>query len=260
MSAIAYQSRPTDGRRTNDRASGVRAASRPGADAIGPCAGSSAATVVLETGQCLYHAGERPDAGYIVKSGLLRQAMFLADGRRQIVRFVFPDDVLDWTDAAVMPFSVEAVEHTKVRCISRAQLERMFGRNARAHANWKRLGERRFHEMQSHAVVLGRLSSIERLAYFLIWLSQRTAAAPDGLLHLPMMRGDIADYLGLTVETVSRGFTILRDMGLIDPMSSRHVRLKKPAALRSLAGDIPGIAAADRPHAPAAIDNYSLAS
>jgi CRP/FNR family transcriptional regulator len=259
MSAIAYHTRPTDGRRTNDRATGVRAASHPAADAIGPGAVSSAPTVILETGQCLYHAGERPDAGYIVKSGLLRQAMFLADGRRQILRFVFPDDVLDWTDAAVMPFSVEAVEHTKVRCISRAQLERMFGRNARAHANWKRLGERRFHEMQRHAVVLGRLSSIERLAYFLIWLSQRTAA-PDGLLRLPMVRGDIADYLGLTVETVSRAFTILRDMGLIDPVSSRHVRLKKPAALRSLAGDIPGIAVTDQPHAPAAADNYSLAS
>jgi CRP-like cAMP-binding protein len=260
MGAIADHSRPLRNMPEKTDARTIRTPSPWGPSGAGPLVSSPVLTVVLEPGECLYRAGERPSGGYVVNSGLLRQVMLLADGRRQIMRFIFPDDVLDWTDAATMPVSAEAVEQAEVRCFSKAQLETVLGGNATARANWKRLAERHVHEMQRHAVVLGRLTSIERLAYFLIWLRQHAAPSPDRMLHVPMVRGDIADYLGLTVETVSRGLTILRDMGLIDLASSRHIRLKNPAALRSLAGNILNTAACEEAASAAAIDGYSLAS
>jgi len=238
MSAIACDSRPSQDQadvNISKSPTRVAAVSRSPCGLPEPETGAAVLTVVLEPGQCLYHAGERPDAGYVVKSGLLRQVMQLADGRRQILRFIFPDDILDWTDTADMPFSAEAVEHAEVRCFSKAQLETVLSRNAAARTKWKRLAEQHFHDMQRHAVVLGRLSSTERLAYFLIWLQQHTADSADGVLHVPMVRGDIADYLGLTVETVSRSFAVLRDSGLIELVSSRDVQVIKPAALRAMA-------------------------
>jgi CRP-like cAMP-binding protein len=186
--------------------------------------------------------------------------MLLADGRRQIMRFVFPNDILDWAEAATMPFSAEAVEHAEVRCFSRTRLEGVLSRNAAARENWKRLAEQHFHEMQRHSVVLGRLSSIERLAYFLIWLRQHADDSSDGDIHLPMARGDIADYLGVTVETVSRGFTILRDAGMIDLVNSRHIRLKKPRALSKLAGNILAVGEVDGTASTGATDGYCQAS
>jgi CRP/FNR family transcriptional regulator, anaerobic regulatory protein len=261
MSAIAHHSRLTVRTSDGDRIGAVRRRSPAGRCGTGPVASSTVLTVVLEPGECLYHAGEQPDAGYVVKTGLLRQVMLLADGRRQIMRFVFPNDILDRAEAATMPFSAEAVEHAEVRCFSKAQLEGVLSRNATARDNWKRLAEQHFHEMQRHSVVLGRLSSIERLAYFLIWLRQHADDPVDGVIHLPMARGDIADYLGLTVETVSRGFTILRDAGLIDLVNSRHIRLKKPDALSKLAGNILTVAEVDETASTGSIDScYSQAS
>ncbi|MFG1401253.1 helix-turn-helix domain-containing protein [Xanthobacter sediminis] len=170
---------------------------------------------------------------FIVLSGTVRICKLLGDGRRQIETFCLAGDVFGWETAARHRFSAEAVGECKVVRVKRSIL---FARASDdpdlAHALWV-LTAAELTRAQNHLLVLGRKTAQERVATFLLDMAGRSAVGGSEVT-LPMSRQDIADYLGLTIETVSRTLTHLEETAAIALPSSRRVVLKDSGALRGL--------------------------
>jgi CRP/FNR family nitrogen fixation transcriptional regulator len=182
--------------------------------------------------QELYVQGGTADMFLKLIAGAVRTCRFLNDGRRQIDAFYLPGDIFGFEFAAEHSLSAEAISDCTVISYRWRGLT-----NART--NHDGLPERLFaHAMrnlaraQSHARLLGFSSAVEKLAAFLLEWSE--TSDDHTLITLQMPRQDIADYLGMTVETVSRTLTQLRNDGLIDFLSARQIRVTDLAALTAL--------------------------
>lgn len=185
--------------------------------ALPPDARRAATLVRLDANQTLFTEGEERRSVFILTSGMLRALTTLLDGRRQITDFVLPGDLLCLADDDVHSHCSEAVTPSELIAIPVRDLDR-------AVQQYPALA-RRVHEMTRNAlrkarerqILLGCLTASEKVASFLLIVSRHAIAngLPGNLLHLPMTRSDIADYLGLTVETVSRALTGLKKQGLI---------------------------------------------
>jgi CRP/FNR family nitrogen fixation transcriptional regulator len=162
-----------------------------------------------------------------VVSGAVRAVRLLADGRRQIADFYLPGDI----------FGVELGERRRAAAETLGETVLLAARRAALTARpdqgglW-RLALADLQRSQDHVLTLGRRSASERVASFLIDLAERLDGGPA--FDLPMSRQDMADYLGLTIETVSRTLTQLQADGLVSISGCRHVRLPRPAALAEL--------------------------
>ncbi len=175
---------------------------------------------------------------YILLSGAARVCKLLGDGRRQIENFCLPGDVFGWEMGARHRFSAEAVGECKVARVKRSILFARAADDAElAHALWA-VTACELARAQNHLLVLGRKTAQERVASFLLDMAERmsgcTVSGRSQEVQLPMSRQDIADYLGLTIETVSRTLTHLEDIEAIALPSSRRVLLRNCAALRGL--------------------------
>ena len=157
--------------------------------------------------------GEAEPARYLyqVKSGAVRSYKLLADGRRQIMAFHLPGDIFGVENGAVHRFTAEAIVETTVRLTHRHYV--IEGGRTTATNNVLRLVTNNLQHAETHMLLLGRKTSIEKVAAFLIEMDIRLTAAE--ILSLPMNRRDIADYLGLTLETVSRALSQLKDRDVI---------------------------------------------
>jgi CRP/FNR family nitrogen fixation transcriptional regulator len=178
--------------------------------------------------QQVFCEGGSTDFIYRVVSGAVRVTRLLADGRRQISDFYLPGDVFGVELDAMRSASAEALGETVLVVARRSNLTSDPDHGARM---WRH-ASRELRRCRDHVLTLGRRSAAERLAGFLIDLAQRLDA--DDAFDLPMGRQDIADYLGLTIETVSRTMTQLQNEGLIALPGARRVRLRRPAALADL--------------------------
>ncbi|MDJ1156641.1 helix-turn-helix domain-containing protein [Chelatococcus sp. SYSU_G07232] len=179
----------------------------------------------------LYAEGDRPTYFYKVVTGAFRTYKVLTDGRRQVGAFYLPGDLFGQEAGEERRFSAEAVADATAIAYPRRDLEALVLRGAPlAHrVVWATL---RDHERaQEHMLVLGRKTTRERVATFLLDMASR---APGNEIDLPMLRCDIADYLGLTVETVSRTLKELEREAIIALPASRHVVLRNRAALDRL--------------------------
>ena len=178
--------------------------------------------------QEVFCEGSPADFIYRVVSGAVRVTRLLADGRRQVSDFYLPGDVVGAEPDAMRFASAEALGDTVLAVARRSNLasDPEYGARMWRHAS------RELRRSQDHVLTLGRRSAAERLASFLIDVAQRLDA--DDEFDLPMSRQDIADYLGLTIETVSRTMTQLQGEGLIALSGSRRVRLRRPAALADI--------------------------
>lgn len=178
--------------------------------------------------------GEDEPAEYIyrVVSGAVRTMRFSSDGRRQILTFQLPGDVFGIETDDAHTFSAEAVCPTEVVLVRRSLLEKAASDDARAARRWLELTCQDLRKAQEHALILGRKGAGERVAAFLLKFSDRFTRGQE--LDLPMSRADIADYLGLTIETVSRSFSEMERTATIDLPSSRHVVLRNRSALMQL--------------------------
>lgn len=154
----------------------------------------------------IYAQGDRGGALYLVEFGTVRISRVTADGRRQITSFCLPGDVFGLEDGDEREFSAESVDGAGVRALRPAN-------NSGFAESVLSLALRGFAQVQKHILLLGRLGANERMARFLVDLMQRQGG--DEIINLPMQRGDIADYLGMTFETVSRVLKVLKDRGLI---------------------------------------------
>ncbi|MGQ3675362.1 helix-turn-helix domain-containing protein [Xanthobacter sp. TB0139] len=190
----------------------------------------------------IYGEDAPADHIYIMLSGTARVCKLLGDGRRQIENFCLSGDVFGWEMLPRHRFSAEAVSECKVVRIKRSILFARAADDAElAHALWS-VTATELGRTQNHLLVLGRKTAQERVATFLLDLAERLSAQAGRAggrcgaveVQLPMSRQDIADYLGLTIETVSRTLTHLEDVEAIALPSSRRVLLRNRAALQGL--------------------------
>jgi CRP/FNR family transcriptional regulator len=177
---------------------------------------SHAAIRRLTAKEHVFCEGDDRDHVFRVEDGVIAVYKTLPDGRRQIIDFAYPGDLIGLGVLGEHVLSAQATVPSKVRCLSASALERMAESDAGLAL---KLYKSVCHELaatRSLLVTVGQRSAIERVAAFLIALHRRTASGGSTTIKLAMRRSDIADLLGLTIETVSRTLTKLRTMGVID--------------------------------------------
>jgi CRP/FNR family transcriptional regulator, nitrogen fixation regulation protein len=179
----------------------------------------------------IYGEAEPADYVYKVVAGAVRTYRILNDGRRQIGAFYLPGDIFGFEAGDAHHFSAEAITNSTIRIVKRnALLTLAASEPARARELWTLIAQE-LERMQDHAVLLIK-SAQERVASFLLELAQRLSASE--IVELPMSRHDIADYLGLTIETVSRTLAQLEGDATIALPSARRIVLRNHGALRRL--------------------------
>lgn len=174
----------------------------------------------------VYAEGERSTGLYVVEFGTIRMSRLLSDGRRQIGAFHFAGEVFGIEPGDQRRFSAEAVEASGVRQLKIGPATGLPGDRLLAVA-LKSLGH-----AQEHLLVVGRQNAAERVASFLIDVRHRQGDTDELVLSMP--RADIADYLGLTIETVSRIFSRLREQGVIRLSGARKVRILNRHSLEAM--------------------------
>jgi len=157
--------------------------------------------------------GAEAEYVYQIISGAVRTYKLLLDGRRQINLFHLAGDMFGLENGATHRFTAEAVVETRVRITKRRSLLETMKSREKGATNFLNLITRTLQHAENHMLLLGRKTALERVAAFVVEMDERQAH--PSMMVLPMSRRDIADYLGLTLETVSRAFSILRDDGLL---------------------------------------------
>jgi CRP/FNR family transcriptional regulator len=180
----------------------------------------------LRPEQSVFHEGDPAKRVFMVTHGALKLYTLLADGRRQITGFMFPGDFLGVSVDEEYAFTVEALEDSELWWFSRDMFDRFISEHPQVERELYRLAANELAEAQRQMVLLGRKSATERLASFFLSLlerAERASGTPETRFDLPMSRIDIADYLGLTKETVSRMLAELRTLGLIRLQAQNRV-------------------------------------
>lgn len=180
--------------------------------------------------------GEKEPADYVyqVTTGAVRSYKLLSDGRRQIGAFHLAGDIFGLEIGTDHRFTAEAVVDTSVRLMKRRSLELVAESDVMVSRNLLSMTTSNLRHAEDHMLLLGRKTSLERVAAFLIEMDKRLTAA--GIMALPMCRRDIADYLGLTLETVSRALSRLHDLGILGFIGNnqRQIVLRDRDKLASL--------------------------
>jgi len=180
----------------------------------------------------IYGEGEEAGSYYKVVSGVVRTCRFLSDGRRQIDGFHVAGDVFGIEPGALRGLTAEAVSDCKIIAYRRVPLDKAGAVSAAPQLVTHLL--RNLERAQDHAVLLGRRSAVEKVAAFLLDWARKSASA--NIIMLVMTRLDIGDYLGLTIETVSRTLSQLERDGIIALPSVRQLRIRDLEALMALNG------------------------
>ena len=165
-------------------------------------------------GSRLFGEAEPADYVYQIREGAVRTYKRLSDGRRQIGAFHLRGDILGVENGEIHRFTAEAIVNTTVWIAKSQSLFAGLAKTDIPAANHIRdLITRTLEHMENHLLLLGRQTALEKVASFLLEIDRRLQQPK--VMVLPMGRRDIADYLGLTVETVSRSLSTLRDEGIL---------------------------------------------
>src|SRR6202012_420467 len=161
----------------------------------------------------IYGENEPADYVYQVTAGAVRSYKLLSDGRRQIGAFHLLGDVFGLENGSFHRFTAEAIVDTSVRLIKRSSLERVAEADVSITHDLLYMTTNNLQHAEDHMLLLGRKTSLERVAAFLIEMDRRLTAA--GVIALPISRRGLPDYLGLTLETVSRALSRLHELGIL---------------------------------------------
>jgi CRP-like cAMP-binding protein len=189
--------------------------------------------------------GDETENYFFVVRGLFRAVKFTRDGRRQVFAFYVPGDICGLEPDATHNLTIESVGRAAMAILPRRLCRQWMNADPQLNATFFDAATRALTLSVNHMTMIGRSSAEERLAWFLVMLAARSARIEQGLqvIDLEMQRQDIADYLGLTIETISRTFTQYKDRGLIRLATTRRIEILRPDALAALA-------AADRDATP----------
>ena len=192
-------------------------------------------TETFAAGQALFWEGDKAGQIFDVLEGVPRVYRILPDGRRAIVGFIHPGDVIGVSFQHRYLFTAEAVTEVKVRRFARGRFFAMINETPALRPQLFAILCDEMSAAQDQMLLLGRKTAEERVVSFLLAIHRKNARGSE--IELPMSRQDMADYLGLTIETVSRMMTSLTRRGLIAAGARHIVALRKLSALRELAGN-----------------------
>lgn len=190
----------------------------------------------VKPGQTLFAEGDDADAVFEIVQGIMKLYKLLPDGRRQIMGFVSTTNMIGFAQEDAYLYTAEAVTEVSLSRYPRGQFERLvdevpgFARRVLAARSQD------LHSAQDQMLLLGRKTAVERIATFLLHLA-KLQAGPQATnnIHVPMTRCDIADYLGLTIETVSRTLSKLKSERVICLPSATEIKLMNRDRLEDLA-------------------------
>jgi len=180
----------------------------------------------------VYGEDEPAEYVYQVVSGSVRSYKLLSDGRRQIGAFYLPGDVFGLESGPTHRLTAEAVADTTVRLVKRRNLEQAAGITVQVARSLWAMTAGELRHAEDHMLLLGRKNAMERVASFLLEMDRRLAGT--GMVALPMCRRDIGDYLGLTLETVSRALSQLHGDGVLGFSGARQIVLRNRQRLRNM--------------------------
>jgi CRP/FNR family nitrogen fixation transcriptional regulator len=180
----------------------------------------------LKRDQKIFGQDERSDNWYSVVTGAVRQYVMQSDGRRQIIDILLPGDFFGFTLRSHRWFGVQSVvEDTTIECYSRQRIE-VLADNDPAAARAIRAGcFQAIERLEVQMLVVGTMTSQGKVRAFLTYFCDRLAATQGNDAPLPISRYDIADMLGISVETVCRAFTDLQERGLITLKGPRRIKV-----------------------------------
>ena len=191
-------------------------------------------TIRLGPGQTLFHEGDPATRVFTLTSGTLKLYKLLADGRRHVTGFMHPGDFLGISVDDEHAFTAEALEDAQLCSFPRDRFDNFVETHPQMERELYRMAAHELAAAHRQMVLLGRKTATERFASFLLCLADRTAAVADKV-HLSMSRSDIADYLGLTKETVSRVLSALKGSRVIRLAAMDEVELLDRQRLEQIA-------------------------
>jgi CRP/FNR family transcriptional regulator, nitrogen fixation regulation protein len=180
----------------------------------------------------IYGEDEAAEYVYQVIRGAVRTYKLLSDGRRQIGAFHLPGDVFGLESTATHRLAAEAILDATLRLVKRKSLEQSAQNDVRVARDLWSITSSELQHAENHMLLLGRKTAMERVATFLLEMDRRIART--GMIALPMCRRDIGDYLGLTLETVSRALSELQQQGVLGLSGARQIVLRKRERLADL--------------------------
>lgn len=191
----------------------------------------------LDAGRMLFEQGDEAGSVYNVTAGAVRLCRMLADGRRQIMGFMLPGDFIGLSSRAVHPYGAEAVVPSRLCRFSAAALRRIAERMPHLEHELFARARDELDAAHDQIMLLGRKSPREKVATFLLDLARRGErwGQPSDRVRLEMTRGDIGDYLGLTLETVSRTLNRMKREGIVALPSAAEVVFLQADVIRGLA-------------------------
>ena len=180
----------------------------------------------------IYGEDEPAEYVYQVISGAVRSYKLLSDGRRQIGAFHLPGDVFGLESGTIHRLAAEAIIDTTVRLVKRRSLEQAATVDVNVARKLWAMTAGDLRHAEDHMLLLGRKTAMERVAAFLLEMDRRISVT--GMMALPMCRRDIGDYLGLTLETVSRALSQLHGQGVLGFSGARQIVLRNRQRLRTM--------------------------
>src|SRR6202163_2210596 len=180
----------------------------------------------------IYGEDEPAEYVYQVIRGAVRTYKLLSDGRRQIGAVHLPGDVFGLESGTAHRLAAKAIVDTTVRLVKRRSLEQAAGTDVKVAQKLWTMTASDLRHAEDHMLLLGRKNALERVANFLLEMDRRLAVA--GMMALPMCRRDIGDYLGLTLETVSRALSQLHSEGVLGFSGARQIVLRNRQRLRTM--------------------------
>jgi CRP-like cAMP-binding protein len=190
-----------------------------------------------ETEQPIYRYNDRAEHWFRIVSGAARRSALSAEGQRHIIDFLLPGDFFGFYAHGAYQSNAEAiVPGTIVARYGRSSAECLADSDPQVARCIRGIAFEWIVRLQRRAVLLGRSSALEKIGAFLLEMADRSSIQRTDWIHLPMSRSDIADYLGMAVETVSRTLTVLRARRAITfaDRDARQVKICDPTALEVL--------------------------
>lgn len=194
---------------------------------------ASSTTHHLTRNETIFSEGDAAERVYIIVSGAVRICRYLPDGRRHVIDFALAGDLLSFFECAHQPASAEAAASSTIISYPRRALDRLATENPSVRRQVLALVSSNLLEAQERLMILSCKTAKERVASFLLRLAERSDAGAGDILDLPMSRQDIADHLGLTIETVSRVLSALKGDCVVAMPAAHEIALTNVSALRA---------------------------